>query len=137
MAQGPEGPDVPGADDPGTPIAEWDVETTERDGAVIVALVGELDMTTVDSASAALRAATARGTRVVLDMTGLRFFSSAGLTLLVQLRRAASDQQVDVRLAGDQRAVALPLELTGLKDLFPMYTSVDQALAAPTDQDTR
>lgn len=136
MAQGPDAPDEPGVDDAGTPVAEWDVSTTERDGAVIVSLAGELDMTTVDSASDALRAATAPGIRLILDMTGLRFFSSAGLTLLVQLRRAAADHRMDVRLAGDQRAVALPLELTGLRDLFPIYGTADAALAAPADQDT-
>jgi len=106
------------------------VQTTERNGAIVVGLVGELDMTTVDLASQALDDATARGTFVILDMTGLRFFSSAGLNLLLQLRREMDAKKLDVRLAGDQRAVARPLELTGLTELFPIHKSVTEALAA-------
>ena len=106
------------------------VRTTERDGAIVVGLVGELDMTTVDLAAKALDDAIARGTFVVLDMTGLRFFSSAGLNLLLQLHREMGEKRLDVRVAGDQRAVARPLELTGLTDLFPIHRSVSDALAA-------
>lgn len=103
------------------------VLTWERDGVVIVSVTGELDMSTVDQVAVALQDATTRGVPVVLDMTGLRFFSSAGLRLLVRLHEGAS---VDVRLAGDQRVVLRPLELTGLLDLFPVHASVAEAVAA-------
>jgi anti-anti-sigma factor len=105
------------------------VRTEDRDGVVIVSLTGELDTATVNQAAVALQDATARGVPVVLDMTGLRFFSSAGLRLLVRLHDGAS---VDVRLAGDQRVVRRPLELTGLLDLFPIHASVAEAVAATT-----
>jgi anti-sigma B factor antagonist len=106
------------------------VDTTEREGAIVVGLVGELDMTTVDLAAQAVDDAIARGSFVIVDMTGLRFFSSAGLNLLLQLHREMGEKQLDVRLAGDQRAVARPLELTGLTDLFPIHKTVSDALAA-------
>jgi anti-anti-sigma factor len=115
------------SDTPVTVPTPLTVRTDERDGVVIVSLAGELDMSTVDGAAVALRDATARGVPVVLDMTGLRFFSSAGLRLLVRLHEGVS---VDVRLAGDQRVVRRPLELTGLLDLFPVYASVAEAVAA-------
>lgn len=103
------------------------VRTLERDDVVIVSVAGELDMATVDKVATALRDATARRRPVVLDMTGLRFFSSAGLALLVRLHESAS---VDVHLAADQRVVRRPLELTGLLDLFPIHASVAEAVAA-------
>jgi anti-sigma B factor antagonist len=103
------------------------VRTWERAGVVIVSVTGELDMSTVDQVAVALQDAVTRGVPVVLDMTGLRFFSSAGLRLLVRLHETAS---VDVRLAGDQRVVLRPLELTGLLDLFPVHASVADAVAA-------
>jgi anti-sigma B factor antagonist len=106
------------------------VTSTRQDGAVVVSLAGELDMATADLAAAALRDAVAVGAPVVLDLTGLRFFSSAGLNLLLQLHEDMRERHLDVRLAGDQRAVARPLELTGLTDLFPVYRSVAEALAA-------
>jgi anti-sigma B factor antagonist len=103
------------------------VRTWERAGVVIVSVTGELDMSTVDQVAVALQDAVTRGVPVVLDMTGLRFFSSAGLRLLVRLHETAS---VDVRIAGDQRVVLRPLELTGLLDLFPVHASVADAVAA-------
>lgn len=96
----------------------------------MVSLAGDLDMTTVDQAATALRAATDQGGPVVLDMTGLRFFSSAGLNLLLQLHEDVRDRQVDVRLAGDHRTVIRPLQLTGLTGLFPIHSTVSAALAA-------
>lgn len=106
------------------------VAITRRDEVVVVSLTGELDMTTVDQATTALTAAVDTAAPVILDMTGLRFFSSAGLNLLLQLHESARERQLDVRVAGDQRAVIRPLELTGLTDLFPIYPSVNAALAA-------
>jgi anti-sigma B factor antagonist len=106
------------------------VTTTRRSGAVVVSLAGDLDMTTVGQAAAALRAATDQGVPVVLDMTEVRFFSSAGLNLLLQLHEDVRDRQLDVRVAGDQRAVIRPLELTGLTELFPIHPSLSDALAA-------
>lgn len=106
------------------------VASTQCDGVVVVSLSGELDMSTVDQAATALKEATSTDAPVVLDMTGLRFFSSAGLNLLLQLREDARERHLDVRLAGNQRVVARPLELTGLTELFPVYPSVAQAIAA-------
>ena len=102
----------------------------EQDGVVIVTVTGELDMSTVSRAAVALKDALSRAKPIVVDLTGLRFFSSAGLTLLVQLNEHRQDPPLDVRLVGDQRVVILPLELTGLRDLFPIHTSLGEALAA-------
>jgi anti-anti-sigma factor len=115
--------------DPTSP-ATFTARADERHGTIVVSLVGELDMSTMPQAATVLTDAIAHGKPVVVDMTGLRFFSSAGLTLLVRLDEARQDPPLDVRLVGDQRVVILPLELTGLRDLFPIHTSLAEALAA-------
>lgn len=114
----------------GAPSMLLTVHRTERAGVVVVGLAGELDASTADQAAAALTEATEHGTAIVVDMTGLRFFSSAGLNLLLQLRKDLAGKPIDVRLAGDQRAVLLPMELTGLTGLFPIHGSVEEALRA-------
>jgi anti-sigma B factor antagonist len=110
------------------------VEVTERDEGVIVRLVGELDAITADSAAAAVDQASSRTGTFVLDMTGIEFFASVGLNLLVRLHQKVKDHGVDVRLAVDSSAVLRPLELMGLADLFPTYRTVAAALAATTTQ---
>ncbi|HEX4721837.1 MAG TPA: STAS domain-containing protein [Pseudonocardiaceae bacterium] len=109
---------------------ELTARAEERDGVMVVTLAGELDMSTEARAGDVLTNAVARGLPLVLDMTGLRFFSSAGLTLLARLDQNRRESSLDVRLAGDQRVVVLPLELTGMRNLFPIHSSLDEALAA-------
>jgi anti-anti-sigma factor len=106
------------------------VRDTVQDGVVVVSLVGELDMSTAGTAAGALRAATADATAVVLDLTELRFFASAGLNILLQLRQDLQDKGVDVRLATDQQAVLRPMELMGIADQFTIHASVADALSA-------
>ena len=101
---------------------------TERDGIVVVSVTGELDMLTVAQAASVFEDAATRGLPMVVDLTGLTFFSSAGLTLLVRL--GEQDPRLDVRLVADDRVVLLPLELAGLRDLFPVHSSLHDALAA-------
>lgn len=98
--------------------------------ALVVSLVGELDMSTADHAATALRTATAGAAAVVVDLTGLTFFASAGLNILLQLRKELRDAGVDVRLAANQRAVLRPLELMGVADQFPIDASTALALGA-------
>jgi anti-sigma B factor antagonist len=76
------------------------------------------------------REATASAKAVVLDMTDLRFFASAGLNILLQLRQELQDKGVDVGLATDQRAVLRPMQLMGVADQFAIHVSVAAALAA-------
>lgn len=118
QAHGPNG---------GAPLT---AHATEQDGIVVVSLVGELDMSSAGTAAIALRDATVGATSVVVDMTGLRFFASAGLNVLLQLRRELQDKGVRVRLAADQRAVLRPLELMGMADQFEIHTTVAAAVAA-------
>jgi anti-anti-sigma factor len=105
-------------------------EVVDRADAVVVAFAGEWDMATADHAEAAVDEALDRGRPVVvLDLAGVTFFASAGLNLLVRLHRELAGKDVAVRLAGAGRAVSRPMELMGLTELFPSYTSLDDALA--------
>ena len=116
-------------DDPhGVDVLTADVD--ERDGIVVVSIMGELDIATVDRAATALDDAVGRGKPVAVDMSGLTFFSSAGLTLLARLDDQRQRAPLDVRLVADQRTVMLPLRLTGLRDLFPVHPTLAEALAA-------
>lgn len=105
------------------------VRTREHDGVVILSVTGELDISTAPRVGAALRDAVARRLPLVLDLTELRFFSSAGLGLLVSLHESGP---VTARIAGNHHVVRRPLELCGLLDLFPIDDSVAEAVTALT-----
>lgn len=93
-------------------------------GVVVVSLVGELDMATADLASDQLELAAASASTLVVDLTGLLFFGSAGLNVLLRLRGTG----VDVRLVADHRPVLRPLQLMGMTDQFVIHGSVDDAV---------
>lgn len=109
------------------------VHISERDGVVVVSIAGELDMATVRKVDPVLDDAITRGKSVVIDMSGLTFFASTGLTVLARLDEHRRQVPLDVCLVADQRAVILPLRMTGLYDLFPLYPTMPDALNATVD----
>lgn len=114
----------------GGDMAILTVHVVERDGVLVVSVGGELDMATVQQAIPVLDDAVTRGRPIVIDLTGLTFFASTGLAMLARLDEQRRNEPVDVRLVAAQRAVVLPLRLTGLHNLFPLYTTLDDALTA-------
>ncbi|MEV6610800.1 STAS domain-containing protein [Kutzneria sp. NPDC051319] len=97
----------------------------------IVHLVGEVDLASVGLAARPIRQELASAPpTMVVDLSPVTFFSASGLTLLVQTRAAAGRAQTDVQVVAGQPAVLRPLALTGLANVFDMYSTVDCALRA-------
>lgn len=70
-----------------------EVQTSERDGLVHVALSGELDLSTVAKVQDELRRVEAREpTVVVLDLSALTFLDSTGLRCVVTASERAREQ---------------------------------------------
>ncbi|MCX4095256.1 STAS domain-containing protein [Nocardia sp. alder85J] len=95
---------------------------------VVVAAQGEIDITSAPQLSAALEAVGAEGFAPIVDLSGVDFMGSVGLSVLL----AASEQ-----LGGDRLRVVVsaqvrrPLEVTGLDKILDLFDSLDQALAGP------
>jgi len=103
----------------------------ERVGPVaLVHVSGEVDM----AAEAPLRrrigeAMADEPSAVVLDLTGVTFFASAGLHILVDLQHDATARGVSLHVVADSRIVLRPMAITGVDQLVTVVASVDQALA--------
>jgi anti-sigma B factor antagonist len=92
---------------------------TGEDGAVTVTATGEVDTLTAPAFRSALDTALQRRPpELVIDLSGIRFLGSAGLTVLVEAHEAAHDRDVELRLIATTRAVTGALTVTGLIDLF-------------------
>ena len=68
---------------------------------------------------------------LVLDLSGVEYIDSAGLSALLLAQRQQSHHHGDMRLAGASDEVRSLLSLTALDRVFPMYATVEEALAAP------
>lgn len=68
---------------------------------------------------------------LVLDLSGVEYMDSAGLSALLLAQRQQNHHHGDMRIAGASEEVRSLLALTALDRVFPMYETVEEALAAP------
>lgn len=100
--------------------------------AVVVAVGGEIDLVTAARLEQALASAVAARPRVlVVDLDGVEFFTSVGLTALALVQRAAAERHIELRVVATGRATLRPLEITGMLDDLALYPSRAEALAGP------
>lgn len=121
-----ETPTLPGTD----PDQLIDVSVRLADpAAAVLSVAGEIDMATApvlrDGVDAVLRPAV---DTAVVDLSGVSFLASAGLTVLLDARRAAGLRQIGLRLVATQRPVLRALEVAGIDEMFDRHPSVAQAL---------
>jgi len=108
---------------------EIDVTTRQESGCTVVTVVGEVDVYTAPTLDEALSAALAEGnTCVVVDMAGVDFLDSTGLSVLVKAlkRIREAEGSLDVVVSADR--VAKVFRLTGLDKVIPLHAALADAL---------
>ena len=70
--------------------------------------------------------------KLIIDLTDVDYIDSAGLSAFLLARRQQAEHEGDVRLVNPSPDVVSLLQLTQLDRAFPMYDSVEEALAAPS-----
>jgi anti-sigma B factor antagonist len=107
--------------------------------AVVVTVVGDVDLNTVALLHTGLRAALAEVAApapVVVDLTAVDFLGSVGLSAIVEAHQLASAARTPLRLVATGVAVLRPIELTGLDVDLDLYATVSEALATSSGGDT-
>lgn len=112
--------------------APLDVETERQPNAVVLRAVGEVDSYTAEELREKLSAAfeEASGRPVVLDLSGVTFFSSSGLAVLVEFHLKGDERGVPLRLVTPSGSVLRALRATMLHNELELYFSLGEALAA-------
>jgi anti-sigma B factor antagonist len=102
----------------------------EQDHAVVVRLVGELDLYNAGELRETLDDVCARRPgRVVVDLSEVTFIDSTGLGVLVEARSKLPDRKTFV-LSQPQPETRRALEISGLSRHMPIFDGVEQALTA-------
>ncbi len=86
--------------------------------APVMALSGELDMATTRTMSDHLSELVRSGTDVVVDLRGLCFIDSSGLSALMAARQQSEDRGTTLTLRAPTRTVTRLLTITGLDRVF-------------------
>jgi len=114
--------------DPGRPLQ---VRYEIVDGAVVVHGAGEVDMATRELLDRHLHAAESQvvpPAPVVLDLTGMVFLASMGLSLLVDHHEQCAQLGSRLIVVATQRVVLRPMQITGVDALLPVVPCVEAAL---------
>ena len=107
--------------------------TTGGERVAVLSAAGEIDhdsrLTLEDAADAALQGGRHR---LVIDLAGVTFCDSGGLSLFVDLHKKTTALGGELRLAAVQPAVTAVLLATNLDRLLPLHPTAVEALAATT-----
>ncbi|MEU7786581.1 STAS domain-containing protein [Amycolatopsis sp. NPDC049159] len=105
--------------------------TPERvGGAVVLDVAGEVDLLSASVLSEGITAALADPPELlVIDLTGVSFLASIGITALLEARRSAGTATRVRVVAPERSVVARTLQLTGLREALAVTATRDEALA--------
>ena len=107
------------------------LETRDVDGRTIVAVGGEIDVYTAPKLRDKITELVAAGTyHLVVDMEGVEFLDSTGLGVLVGGLKRVRAHEGSLRLVCTQERILKIFRITGLTKVFPIHTSVEEAVVA-------
>ena len=112
-------------------LVEVQIEQREGDDVVVARLTGELDIAGADSTGQRIAEAVPSSARgVVVDMSGLEFIDSSGVSMLFALARRVGSRRQELRVVAPAgRPVARVLEIVEFNRAAPIHPDVDSAVA--------
>jgi anti-anti-sigma factor len=100
----------------------------------VVAVTGELDLYSAEQAQRALAGVIEDGARaVVVDLMGVSFMDSAGLSVLISAAKALRSSGGRVVVAADDRRILRILQITGLERTLHVERSLVEAVSDVVD----
>lgn len=118
-------------DQPGDPVsrASFEVDQNETDGAVVLAVAGEVDMLSAPQLAEAIHTAlVAKPAALIIDLTKVEFLASAGLSVLVN-GQAEAVPPTKFAVVADGPATSRPIKLMGIDSLLSLHRTLDNALS--------
>ena len=109
---------------------ELRLSSKRRDGFLIVAVGGELDVVTSRQFDEYLTQTRGEDDRVILDLSAVDFMDTGSLAVIVGHWKQLTATGGTLVLAGARYRYTKTLWITGLADRLPLYDSVDEAIAA-------
>lgn len=102
-----------------------------KDGYTVVWARGEIDFATApDLVQELAGAVRAPRCRVIVDLTEVTFMDSAGILALSRARRTAAANSGELRLVGARPMIRKVLRVTGLEEIFPVHSTLEEAIGA-------
>ena len=116
---------------------EFELSSKIRGDAVIVKVLGDLDVTTCRQLDETLSAARTNHRQIIIDLSAVEFMDTSSLAVIVSHWKGARAGGGSLSLAGARYQYTRTLWITGLADRIPMYDSVELAVAGSQPAATR
>lgn len=108
-----------------------EIKDKQVNGITVIALSGSIDAMTAPQITGFIQGQIASGNiRLVADLSGVDYTSSAGLRVLLGAIKETRSQSGDLRLAGVQPDVLKVLNLSGFTNILKIFDSPDAAVAS-------
>jgi anti-sigma B factor antagonist len=108
-------------------------DESSGDGAHVISVRGEIHVTTAPRFAEHLNAAIESGhTAIVLDMTGVEFIDSTGLSVLLNGLRQVGQRRGKLALVCTNPTVLRLFQITNLDSTFDIFGDRQQAIAHVT-----
>ncbi|NIJ13223.1 anti-anti-sigma factor [Saccharomonospora amisosensis] len=109
------------------------IEAEQRSSDVVLVRVsGEVDLLSAPELRRWVREAISPDIGVVLELDGIGFLGSAGLSVLAELSEQADREGLRWAIVATKRVVLRPLEATGLVSQMSVHGSTEDAINALT-----
>lgn len=98
---------------------------------MLAVMPGDIDAASAPGLGGELKLLLSRqhGTVLVVDMTHTRFCDCAGVRMLLLAHQQATRQDCELRIVTRSPSVRKVLQLTGVEQVLPVFSAMDQALA--------
>jgi anti-anti-sigma factor len=103
----------------------FDARVLEADGAVVVAVAGEIDMATADLFHRAINHACGHDGRVVVDLACTSFIDSSGLAVLIRASERLGQRSDALVVRAADATVRRTFEISGVDHLITMVPAAD------------
>ena len=99
----------------------------------VIAPQGDIDVTRADALAGRVDAdCTGQCPNTVIDLTGVSFMDSSGLSWLCRIQEHLRSEKAELRIVLSGGPVARLLDLTGLVPVFRIHGSIEEAVDSPS-----
>lgn len=99
-------------------VAMIDIQVNKIDEVTVIELIGEIDSTTAQDIQSRVLPLASESGKLLLDMTEVRYMSSAGLRFLLLLYRTINEVGGKIVVAGLHEELKDIMSMTGFLDFF-------------------
>jgi anti-sigma B factor antagonist len=107
-----------------------EINIEKRGQVQVIQIAGDVDGSTAPEAQSQIFPLVEPDSKILLDMTGVGYMSSAGLRMLLSTYRQVASQQGSIALVGLAEEVKETMAVTGFLKFFTTCETLDEGLKA-------